>query len=154
MVIYTFLLEFFQSFSSKKVIRVLSIRDNLILLITYKNHKAHLLSCAQRCSSKLQEIQNLENFVSMTIQGTQVPMYTKHTLFLYFSDFSIFFNFYIKKINNIEKKQQKHVKQNNKTRLTQNKKQKEREDVIESRGALFLPHLGRTFPLSKPLNLW
>ena len=33
-------------------------------------------------------IQSLENFVSMVIQGTQVPMYTKHTLFLYFSDFS------------------------------------------------------------------
>ena len=28
-------------------------------------------------------IQSLENFVSMAIQGTQVPMYTKHTLFLY-----------------------------------------------------------------------
>ena len=27
----------------------------------------------------------------MTIQGTQVLMYTKYTLFLYFSDFSIFF---------------------------------------------------------------
>ena len=37
-------------------------------------------------------IQSLENFVSMAIQGTQIPMYTKHTLFLYFSDFSIFFN--------------------------------------------------------------
>ena len=36
-------------------------------------------------------IQSLENFVSMAIQGTQVPMYTKHILFLYFSDFSIFF---------------------------------------------------------------
>ena len=35
-------------------------------------------------------IQSLEDFVSMAIQGTQVPMYTKHTLFLYFSDFSIF----------------------------------------------------------------
>ena len=29
----------------------------------------------------------------MTIQDTQVPMYTKHTLFLYFSDFSIFLFF-------------------------------------------------------------
>ena len=36
-------------------------------------------------------IQSLEDLVSMAIQGTQVPMYTKHTLFLYFSDFSIFF---------------------------------------------------------------
>ena len=33
-------------------------------------------------------------------------------------------------------------------------KQEEREEVIESLGAIFLPHLGRTFPLSKPLNLW
>ena len=63
----------------------------------------------------------------------------------------------------MRKKQQKHVKQNNKTRLTQKKnktlklykkKQEEREEVIESLGALFLPHLGRAFPLSKPLNRW
>ena len=33
-------------------------------------------------------IQSLENFGSMAIQGTQVPMYTQLTLFLYFSDFS------------------------------------------------------------------
>ena len=50
-----------------------------------------------------------------------------------------------------------------KTRLTQNKKAKhtsnakqkqegEREKkVIESLGAFFLPHFGRTFPFSKPL---
>ena len=93
-------------------------------------------------------------------------MYTKHTLFLYFSDFSNFFcYFYMKnKINNTEKKLQKHVKQNNKTRLTQKKNKtlkfcktktrREREEVIESLGALFLPHLGRTIPLRKPLNLW
>ena len=49
----------------------------------------------------------------MTIQGTQVLMYTKHTLFLYFSDF----HFFIWK----KKKKQKHVKQNNKTRLSQKK---------------------------------
>ena len=66
---------------------MLSTKDNLILLITNKSHKAHLLSCAWRCSSKLQEIQSLENFVSMAIQGIQVPMYTKYTLFLYFSIF-------------------------------------------------------------------
>ena len=70
--------------------QVLSTKDYLILLITNTSHKAHLLSYALRCSSKLQKIQSLENFVSMAIQGTQVPMYTKHTLFLYFSDFSIF----------------------------------------------------------------
>ena len=40
-----------------------------------------------------QESESLENLVSMAIQGTQVPMYTKHTLFLYFSDFSIFYLF-------------------------------------------------------------
>ena len=74
------------------MIQVLSTRDNLILLITNKSHKAHLLSYAWRCSFKLQEIQSLENFFLMAIQGTQVSMYTKHTLFLYFSDFSIFFN--------------------------------------------------------------
>ena len=58
-------------------------------------------------------IQCLENFVSMAIQGTQVPMYTKHTLFLYFSNFSIFFYFYIKKKNEQKLKinKQKHVKQ-------------------------------------------
>ena len=56
-------------------------------------------------------IQSLENFVSMTIQGTQVPMYTKHTLFLYFSDFS---NFFFQKQNKQKLKisKQKHVKQN------------------------------------------
>ena len=59
-------------------------------------------------------IQSLENFVSMAIQGTQVPMYTKHTLFLYFS---VFFKkkFYIiiwkTKQSKTENKQQKHVKQ-------------------------------------------
>ena len=89
------------------------------------SHNTHLLSCALRCSSKLQKIQSLENGLSMAIQGTQVPMYTKHTLFLYFSDF--FFKFYIKnKINKTENKQ-KHVKQRKawKTRLTQNKKAKQ-----------------------------
>ena len=51
-----------------------------------------------------------------------------------------------------------------KTRLTQNNKAKhtsnantktkkgEREKVTKSLGAFFLPHLGGTFPLSKPLN--
>ena len=34
----------------------------------------------------------------MTIQGTQVPMYTKYTLFLHFYDFSIFFYFMKNKI--------------------------------------------------------
>ena len=50
-----------------------------------------------------------------------------------------------------------------KTRLTQNLKEKHtsnahikqegrKRKVIESIGALFLPRLGRTFPLSEPLN--
>ena len=53
-------------------------------------------------------------------------------------------------------------KAKHKTRLTQNNKAKrtsnvnkkqedEREKVIESLGAIFLPHLGRTFPFSEPL---
>ena len=58
-------------------------------------------------------IQSLENFVSMAIQGTQVPMYTKHTLFLYFFDFSIFYFIFISKQNKQKLKinKQKHVKQ-------------------------------------------
>ena len=58
-------------------------------------------------------IQSLENFISMAIQGTQVPMYTKRTLFLYFSDFSIFYLFYIKNKNKQKMKinKQKYVKQ-------------------------------------------
>ena len=40
-------------------------------------------------------MQSLENFVSMVIQGTQVPMYTKHTLFLYFYDSFYFFLIFI-----------------------------------------------------------
>ena len=55
-------------------------------------------------------------------------------------------------------------KAKHKTRLTQNeskthklckqkKKNKKREKrVIESLGALFLPHFGITFPLIKPVN--
>ena len=74
------------------------------------SHKTHLLSCALRCSFKLQKIQSLENFVSMAIQGTQVPMYTKHTLFLYFSDFSK--NKYeTKNKAKLKTNKQKHVKQ-------------------------------------------
>ena len=49
--------------------------------------------------------------------------------------------------------------QNNKAKHTSNankkkerKKEEEREKVTESLGAIFLPHLGRTFPLSEPLN--
>ena len=54
---------------------------------------------------------NLENFVLMAIQGTQVPLYTKHILFLYFSYFFHFF--YYEKQNKAKMKtnKQKHVKQ-------------------------------------------
>ena len=52
--------------------------------------------------------------------------------------------------------------QNNKAKHISNAKQKtkkkqkkegEREKVTESLAALFLPHLGRTFPFSEPLIL-
>ena len=53
-------------------------------------------------------------------------------------------------------------KAKHKTRLTQNlkakhtsnvnKNKKKEKKVIESLRALFLPHLGRIFPLIKPLN--
>ena len=47
--------------------------------------------------------------------------------------------------------------QNNKAKHTSNAKTKTRrggrEEVTESLGAIFLPHLGRTFPFSKPL-IW
>ena len=91
---------------------MLSIRDNSILLITNKSHKAHLLSCAYRCSSKLEEIQSLENFVSMAIQGTQVPMYTNTHCFCIFLIFQ-FFLFLYQKQNKQKLKinKQKHVKQ-------------------------------------------
>ena len=50
--------------------------------------------------------------------------------------------------------------QNNEAKHTSNAKKKkkerererEREEVTEALGALFLSHLGRTFPLSEPLN--
>ena len=61
-------------------------------------------------------IQSLENFGSMAIQGTQVPMYTQLTLFLYFSDFSKKKLIFIKKKKKKKKQKlkinkQKHVKQ-------------------------------------------
>ena len=101
MVIKAFLSGFLSHSHKKKVIRVLSIRDNSILLITNKSDKAHLLSCAERCSSKLQMIQSLEKIVSMAIKGTQVPMYTKtHYFCIFFWFLNFYFYFYIKnKIN-------------------------------------------------------
>ena len=88
-----------------------------------------------------------------------------HTVFVFFWFFNFF---YMKnKINNIEKKKKKNnknmaskttkldwLKRKTKHSSYAKQKQEEREEVIESLGALFLPHLRRTFPLSKPLNLW
>ena len=55
------------------------------------------LKTSQLHSCAIEMLQSLENFVSMAIQGTQVPTYTKHTLFLYFLIFQIFvFYFYEK----------------------------------------------------------
>ena len=88
---------------------MLSIRDYLIVLITNMRNKAHLLSCALRCSSKLQEIQRLENFVSMAIQGTQVPIYINPHCLCFFFNFQFFFYFYEKQNKN--KKQKKKHKQ-------------------------------------------
>ena len=70
----------------------------------------------------------------------------------------------MKKKNKTENKQNKNMlnKTKHKTRLTQNKSKthklcknkntKREEKVIESFGVFFLPYLGRTFPLIKPLN--
>ena len=40
---------------------------------------------------------------------------------------------------------------NAKTKTRRGEREREREKVTESLGAVFLPHLGRTFPFSKPL---
>ena len=109
-------MHFLQDFlvlSSKKVIRVLSTRDYLILLITNTSHKVHLFSCAQRCSSKLQKIQSLKNFFSMAIQGTQVPMYTNSHCFCIFLIFQFFFLIFMKKKSKLKINKQKHVKKSN-----------------------------------------
>ena len=74
--------------------------------------KVHLLRCALRCSSKLQKIRSLEDFVFMAIQGTQVPLYTKHTLFLNISDFRFFFLIFLKNKKKTKNKQTKTCKKN------------------------------------------
>ena len=56
-------------------------------------------------------IQSLENFGSMAIQGTQVPMYTQHTLFLYSSDFSKKNLYQKQNKQKLKVSKQKHVKQ-------------------------------------------
>ena len=68
-------------------------------------------------------IQSLENFVSMAIQGTQVPMYTNTHYFYIFQIFNFFFNFWKTNKEKIEKTtKQKHERntQSIKTRLFQN----------------------------------
>ena len=83
---------------------MLSIRDYLIVLITNMSHKAHLLSYALKCLSKLQEIQTLENFVLMAIQGTQVPIYINTHCFCIFLIFQfLFFIFYFYEKQNKQK---------------------------------------------------
>ena len=93
------------------------------------SHKVYLLSCAMRYSSKLQKKQSLENFVTMVIQGTQVPMYTNTYCFCVFLIFQIFLYFY-KKQNKAKLKTNKQTnnmlnKAKYKTRLTQNRKVKQ-----------------------------
>ena len=59
---------------------------------------------------KLQKIQILENFVSMAIQDTQVPMYTNTHCFCIF----LIFHFFFKEKHNkakLKTNKQKHVKQ-------------------------------------------
>ena len=59
-------------------------------------------------------IQSLENFVSMAIQGTQVPMYKAHTVFVFFWFFNFYFYFYNENQNKAKTEKitkQKHVKQ-------------------------------------------
>ena len=84
---------------------MLRIRDYLIVPIANMSHKAYLLSCELRCSSKLQMIQSLENFVSMAIQGTQVLMYTNTHYFYIFQIFKFFFQIFEKQIRKKQKKQ-------------------------------------------------
>ena len=79
----------------------MSVKYKRLLNLTYHKHEPQSslttkLTClvVHRDAHLNYKKHSLENFVSMAIQSTQVPMYTKHTLFLYFSDFSNFFYFY------------------------------------------------------------
>ena len=104
------------------------------------------------------------------MRNTYILTHKAHC-FCIFLIFQFFFYFYMR---NKTKQKKKKINNNNKnmlnnqsikTRLTQNlkakhisnahTKQEERErKVIESLGAIVLPHPGRTFPLIKPLNQW
>ena len=99
---------------------MLSIKDYLIVLITNTSHKAYLLSYALRCSSKLQEIQSLENFVSIAIQGTQVPIYTNTHCFCIFLIFQNFLFFYEKQIKQTENNHNKNMKEKQSIKLDAN----------------------------------
>ena len=56
---------------------------------------------------------------------------------------------------NITKHKTRLTQNKSKTRkLCKNKNTKTEKKVIESLGAIFLPCIGRTFPLSEPLNRW
>ena len=71
-----------------------------------RNHSTHihllntikyiLTQTLEKLCKKLQKIQSLEKFVSIAIQGTQVPMYTNTHCFCIFLIFQFFFNFYEK----------------------------------------------------------
>ena len=91
MVIYAFLLGFSSPSYQKKMIQVLSTNDYLILLITNTSHKAHLFSCALRCSSKLQEIQSLETLFQRSSKVHKYQ-YTQTHCFCIFFYFPILFN--------------------------------------------------------------
>ena len=63
----------------------------LIVPITNMSHKAHLLSCALKCSSKLQEVQSLE-ILFQWLSKVQKYQYTQtHTILVFFSFFKFFF---------------------------------------------------------------
>ena len=85
-----------------------------------------MLSSVLRCSSNLQEIHSLENIVTMAIQGTQVSIYT-NTHYVFFWFFNFFFIHEKKNKVKFEKQLNKNIKKHtkHKTRLTQNKKEKQ-----------------------------
>ena len=61
-----------------------------------------------------------------------------------------------KNMLNKTKHKTRYTKKKNKAKHTRNanKSKKIERKMIASLGALFLPHLGGTFPLIKPLNRW
>ena len=75
-------------------------------------------------------IQSLKKFVSMAIQGIQVPMYT-NTVFLYFSDFSFLFLFW--KQNKIKIKQPNKNKQTHESMIPKADKKSSKESLTLDR---------------------